>query len=69
METDNVLRKFGKTFAINGCDLVIKDGGCHPHQFVFRVSSCQFMFKGALSRQFCYILVKTAQIFDKEFVF
>ena len=26
-------------------------------------------FKGALSRQFCYILVKTAQIFDKESVF
>ena len=26
-------------------------------------------FKGALSRQFCYILVKTAQIFDKEPVF
>ena len=24
---------------------------------------------GALSRQFCYILVKTAQIFDKEPVF
>ena len=26
-------------------------------------------FKGALSRQFCYILVTTAQIFDKESVF
>ena len=25
--------------------------------------------KGALSWQFCYILVKTAQIFDKEPVF
>ena len=25
--------------------------------------------KGALSRQFCYILDKTAQIFDKESVF
>ena len=27
------------------------------------------LIKGALSRQFCYILVKTAQIFDKESVF
>ena len=25
-----------------------------------------FLLKGALSRQFCYVLVKTAQIFDKE---
>ena len=32
--------------------------------------SCQeIKFKGALSRQFCYILVKTAQIFYKEPVF
>ena len=27
------------------------------------------ILKGALSRQFCYILVKTPQIFDKESVF
>ena len=25
------------------------------------------LLKGALSRQFCYILVKTAQIFDRVF--
>ena len=42
-----------------------------PHK-IFRntnVTNHLVYFKGALSRQFCYILVKTAQIFDKDAVF
>ena len=41
-----------------------------PLSAVFFFSLFQpFCLKGALSRQFCYILVKTAQIFDKEVCF
>ena len=30
------------------------------------ISSCTEVLKGALSRRFCYIFVKMAQIFDKN---
>ena len=33
------------------------------------LENTSLLFKGALSRQFCYILVKPAQTFDKEPVF